>query len=849
MYIGIDLGTSNSAIVGLIDGKARIFRPTDGGEVLPSVIYIDKRGHRLYGRRAYDQALIAPEHVAMGFKRLMGTATPIEIPGAGLSLSPEECSAEILRQLIGQAMTEVGEDEKITGAIIAVPAAFNQMQSEATLRAAKLAGLDHVDLVQEPVAAALAALSGNKRAGKFLIYDLGGGTFDVSIAEATAAGDVRILAQQGINMLGGRDFDRMIVHEIVRPWLLANFDLPDGFHRDPPYRRLMRVAALAAERAKIDLSTNEEATVFASDDEVRLMDQNETEIFLDAPMTRAQFEELIRRPILQTVDMIRMLLDEQEMKPADIDRIVFVGGPTRIPLVRALVADELGIAPDLQTDPMTAVATGAAYYAESRQWEGTAIEAKAQQSAPKAVEAVEDKPLPVVEPGLKLDYVPRTTEDKTVLTLRLDDVPETHRQVQVTTEGWDSGVLPLSDILTVMVPLPTPGDHIFTIKLQDQAGAPLGAVKTITITRTVATAKTIPATQTIAVKVLENAEAQTNTLLPLVTKGNTLPAEGSASFKSATTLKSGMPGALCFEVFQVEYPERVDLNLCIGLFRVTGADLPAEQVIRTGDSIIFDWRMSDGGILQASVRFPDSGFDLKAPRFYAPQAAQVSFDPTNGPLFARAVLARGEDEWGDLSAALGPEAGPEVQLLKTRLDEQKEILEESVDEPEALRQMVEETRFIRQDIARQTKKNAGPMTQRHLGKLQTVFNRVARAKADKKENDDFDTLAAQVQDIIDAKDPALFDQATLYMAEMRRRFFAIAWRDAGYIRAWFKRLGEASYLFPDKDELQGYIKQGEELIAANKDSELRDLVARMLDARITLGASDNASELASIVKG
>ena len=107
MYLGIDLGTSNSAIAGIVDGKLRVFRPADGGEVLPSIIYFDKRGHRLYGRRAHDQALVAPENVAAGFKRLMGTSTPIEIKGVELTLTPEECSAEIIRQLLGQAATEV----------------------------------------------------------------------------------------------------------------------------------------------------------------------------------------------------------------------------------------------------------------------------------------------------------------------------------------------------------------------------------------------------------------------------------------------------------------------------------------------------------------------------------------------------------------------------------------------------------------------------------------------------------------------------------------------------------------------------------------------------------------------
>ena len=245
------------------------------------MIYVDKRGHRLYGRRAHDEALVSPDNVAAGFKRLMGTSTPIEVKGADLKLTPEECSAEIIRQLLGQAFTETGS-EKVTGAVVTIPAAFNQMQSEATLRAAKLAGLERVDLLQEPIAAAMASMEGAKRSGQFIIYDLGGGTFDVALAQAIE-GEVNIVAYQGINMLGGRSFDRMIVNEVVRPWLASTFDLPDNFQRDPQYQRLIRLAQLASEKAKIDLSSQETTSIFVLDEQVRMVDQSETEIFLEVP--------------------------------------------------------------------------------------------------------------------------------------------------------------------------------------------------------------------------------------------------------------------------------------------------------------------------------------------------------------------------------------------------------------------------------------------------------------------------------------------------------------------------------------------------------------------------------------
>ncbi len=840
MYLGIDLGTSNSVIAGIVDGQARVFRPADGGEVLPSIIYFDKRGHRLYGRRAHDQALVAPENVAAGFKRLMGSSTPIEVKGVDQKLSPEECSAEIIRQLISQAATETGGD-RIVGAVITIPASFNQMQSEATLRAAKLAGLERVDLLQEPIAAALAAMEGAKRSGRFLIYDLGGGTFDVALAQAIN-GEVKIIAHQGINMLGGRDFDRMIVNEVVRPWLAQTFDLPENFQRDPAYRRLIRIAQLAAEKAKIDLSSQESVSIFASDEELRMTDQNEMEIYLDVPFTRKQFEDMIREPVMQTIQLIRTVLTENNTNNDEIDRIVFIGGPSRIPLVRQMVSNELGIAADLKTDPMTAVAVGAAYYCESRQWDDKNI------STPKPIAAVVEVPQ---EPSISFGYAARTPNDKTVVTVNVKGEVPADRQIKLTGKDWDSGALPLLDGLTIAVPLANAGEHRFAAHVLDANANVLPQHdQMLAITRLIASTGSIPAAQTIAVKVLGHMHAQENILMPLVQKNETLPAHGTVKFTSARGLKARQSGYVSFEVFQVEYPERIDLNLCVGVFRVGGEDLPENFEMPENTPITFDWQISDSGILQATVTISNDGkpLELKAPRFYAPQAGQVSFAGNDGVQFASAIVKQGEEEWGDLAAAVGPEGGPEVQLLKMRLQEQGETLAESANDPETIRRIAEEARFCRQDIARLGKKYRAALLQRRLGKMAAVFNRIARRHAEKTESDRFDNHAGKVQQIIDAANADAFDDAEMHLSEMRDLFFAVAWRDRDYVHTWFKRLAGEPYLFPDAGEYAALLKEGETIIPSGDADAMRDLVKRMLAARVALGASDTAGELATIVK-
>ena len=252
MYLEIDLGTSNSTIVGNDGGNIKVFKTPEGTEVLPSAVMIDKRGNLFVGKRAYDQAAFSPDNVQRGFKRLMGTSSVLSFAGTSRTMSPEEASAEVLKALIAQARMSAG-DFPIDGTVITIPAAFNQMQSEATMSAAQSAGLERVALLQEPIAAALASISQSQnKSGQFLIYDLGGGTFDVAIVQCIA-GNATVVGHAGINMLGGRDFDRMLMNSVVRPWLLESFDLPEDFQKTQ--HRLVRVAQYRAEIAKIALST------------------------------------------------------------------------------------------------------------------------------------------------------------------------------------------------------------------------------------------------------------------------------------------------------------------------------------------------------------------------------------------------------------------------------------------------------------------------------------------------------------------------------------------------------------------------------------------------------------------
>ena len=282
-FVGIDLGTTNSAI-STFDGKeVRVCKMKRGQmDVMPSAIYVDKRGKKFYGSQAYQNSFVQPERCAILFKRFMGMSTKFTIGDE--ELTPEECSAEILRELFKNLPAEIRENKSEVGTVITVPAAFNQMQNAATLDAAEMAGLGNVALMQEPVAAIMRVMKDNQADGKFLVFDMGGGTLDVAIAERIG-GKVNFLANGGLTMCGGRDFDKIILNEFVVPWLEERYSMPEDWRTLDEYKTLQSVAIYAAEQAKIELSFDNKATI-TLDDTLYFEDEDGEEIDLEVPLNR-----------------------------------------------------------------------------------------------------------------------------------------------------------------------------------------------------------------------------------------------------------------------------------------------------------------------------------------------------------------------------------------------------------------------------------------------------------------------------------------------------------------------------------------------------------------------------------
>ena len=342
--IGIDLGTTNSCVAVLEGGSATVIPNPEGNRTTPSVVSV-KKGERIVGDAAKRQALTNKDTVS-SIKRLMGTSEKVELDGK--KYTPEEVSAMILSYMKDYAEKYLGE--KVTKAVITVPAYFNDSQRQATKNAGKIAGLDVERIINEPTAAALAfGLDKQDKNQTVLVYDLGGGTFDVSILEL-GDGIFEVKSTAGNNKLGGDDFDKCLMDYIV-----SEFKKENGIDLTKDKLAMQRLKEVA-EKAKKDLSGMTSTQISAP-----FISQGEDgPLHIDMTITRAKFEELIHDLVQSTLEPVRKALKDAKLDKKDIDKVILVGGSTRIPCVQELVEKELGQKPSHEVNPDEAVAMGAA---------------------------------------------------------------------------------------------------------------------------------------------------------------------------------------------------------------------------------------------------------------------------------------------------------------------------------------------------------------------------------------------------------------------------------------------------------------------------------------------------------
>lgn len=346
--IGIDLGTTNSVVAVMEGGKPTVIANAEGSRTTPSIVAFSKSGERLVGQLAKRQAIVNPDRTIASIKRHMGDNYKVNIDGK--DYTPQEISSMILRKLADDASKYLGE--KVTSAVITVPAYFNDAQRQATKDAGKIAGLDVLRIVNEPTAAALAYGLEKEKAEKVLVFDLGGGTFDVSVLEI-GDGVHEVLSTSGDTHLGGDDFDQKVMD-----WICEEFKKQEGIDLKGDKQAMQRVKE-AAEKAKCELSS-----VFETNINLPFItaDANGPK-HLDLNLTRAKFEDLCFDLLERCKKPVEQALQDAGISKNEINEVVLVGGSSRIPAVQKLVKDYTGKEPNQSVNPDEVVAVGAAIQA------------------------------------------------------------------------------------------------------------------------------------------------------------------------------------------------------------------------------------------------------------------------------------------------------------------------------------------------------------------------------------------------------------------------------------------------------------------------------------------------------
>jgi molecular chaperone DnaK len=565
---GIDLGTTNSAICVLKGTETEIIKNNEDIDITPSAVWLDQRARLRIGRTAKERVVDDPENAYAEFKLQMGTEDEKVFGRDGRRMRPEALSAEVLKSLRDNVAQRYGED--ISAAVITVPAMFELPQCDATRRAAEMAGLTTSPLLLEPVAAALAYGFQSRSDRVFwLVYDFGGGTFDAAVVQVRD-GVIEVVNHGGDNQLGGKLIDWEIVDQLLVPEVVRKSRLPDFNRGNPRWRSAIALLKYQAELAKIRLSREDPVDI----DIPRLCESDGgTTISFEYELRRADVERLARPYILRSINIAKQVLTERRLSPANIEKMILVGGPTLAPYFRQFVADPtegLGIPLEFGVDPLTVVARGAAVFAGTQRINTVA-------SAPTVrgqyTVRLEYQPVgPDTEPPVAGRVLGQEGEDLSRFTIEF-----VNAQAQPPWRSGRVGLAPNGAFLTTLW-AEKGRQNVFQIELFDPTGSRCRlAPDTLTYTVGVV-AGDLPLTQTVGVAMANNE------MDPILKKGTALTARSRSLHRTAFDVRRGQfDQAIRIPIVEGENIRRADRNKRIGELVISGSevmrDVPAGSEI------------------------------------------------------------------------------------------------------------------------------------------------------------------------------------------------------------------------------------------------------------------------------
>ena len=629
-------------------------------------------------------------------------------------------------------------------------------------------------------------------------------------------GRINLLGHGGIALCGGRDFDRMLVDSVVKPWLFENFDLPDNLSTNPRYRLLLQLAARAAERAKIELSAREESVISLTESEIRSRDQSGEELYVNIPLARATMDLLIDEKISETIEAVRETLANNGISQHDVERIVFIGGPTNYKPLRDKVSFELGISASSEVNPMTAVAEGAAVFAESIDWQS---ENRGRKSSRSSLESTEVS-------NLRFNFTARTPSKsaKVVVQYECEEITEREFQIDSLDTGWTSGRIPLKNGKIVDVPLMKTGDNSFKAFVFDAFGAPISLENDkLIITRTAATVDAIPASHSIGIAVRKQIGGAP-TVEWMVRKGDELPSKVTKIFQAESSLKSGSSRSLDFFVLEGESEEPFD-NRNIGTLSITGNDFE-DGVIPAGGDLECDFEMRDDGCIYMAVSIPSIRGTFDSGRnYYSSQEGQRDFSKESKRIYEEGNLAL--KRINEVETVV---ADPRLDQALKKLTASLELDSDETDterNQEAQEGVLEALRLL----AQVREDNQSNIRQKELERVKLFFNDGISEYSRPSEKRTIDNLTKTAQRSIDHNDR---DFET-YISELRSMIFEILFRQDWFVVHIFNQLASSPHRFLNTAPFDELVENGKQCLQDDDIDELRAVVAHLSQFQIEIG--------------
>jgi molecular chaperone DnaK len=805
MFIGIDLGTTNSSITSFNGQETRTWKSPEQNDVTPSVIYINKRGGKVYGQSAYNNEPKDPSNTAKLFKRLMGTNTKIHFSYNNMEMTPEECSSEILKTLFGYLPEDIRNDDK-TATVITVPASFNQMQKDATKQAAYSAGINRVALIQEPVAAIMSIARLKKISGLFIVYDFGGGTFDVSIAERTD-NSVNLLTNDGIAFCGGRDFDRLLFDNIVVNWLYKNFNLPKDMRTNSKYTALLRMAIWATEKAKIELSSKDVAVVRLDENEVNCTDEDGKEIYLDVSINRDEYNNLIFPKVDETIEKTREIIKNSSLKPEDINYIVFVGGPSNYKPLRDRVSTQLGIATSFDADPMTVVSEGAAIYAESIDFSNE----KGGQKVNKGI--IKDS-----DYNLEFRYSSRTSSDKAKVAIVYNSKKDLSFIFKNIETGWTSGKLTLKDHSIITLDLFNNGDNNFIVECFNDEGESIKLENNkLLITKTLINIGNIPAAHSVGVE-LEDPITHKSILDYLITKDETLPKSGLVKYKTTKRISAGSDEFISFKLWEGEISDPIEYNRFIGDIKIDGNSFEY-GIIPIGSVIECNYTFNDSGNIEIKITIPSVGITLNGENFYNRLSGQIDFEND-----CQEIINDANEVLNKISEINKSTFNEKLSSLSEKINNYIEKGNLDEEETQSLFELTQESKSC---IASFMKDNQSTIWQNKLDENMDFYETI-KEKATPIQQKQIQSLKNSIESAINIKNV----QAEVLLKELEKVIANILLNDDRIFILIFESMVENPQDFTNEDLYNKLIAQGRLEIQNNNINELKNIISKLYEIMI-----------------